>query len=84
MNTICNFIISHSNASIQEAFDFMKTKLKGSCRRGMMDEQLTFSIYQARRILKTSRMERLEKRVKRAIEKTLTAPQVQKLDEVRC
>lgn len=62
----------------------MKTKLKGSCRRGMMDEQLTFSIYQARRILKTSRMERLEKRVKRAIEKTLTAPQVQKLDEVRC
>ncbi|KAG7235997.1 hypothetical protein INR49_001395 [Caranx melampygus] len=36
---------------------------------------------QARRILKTSRMERLEKRVKRAIEKTLTAPQVQKLDE---
>ncbi|KAM9860556.1 chitin synthase 1 [Aulostomus maculatus] len=36
---------------------------------------------QARRTLKTSRMERLEKRVKRAIEKTLTAPQVQKLDE---
>ncbi|XP_070689214.1 chitin synthase 1 [Pempheris klunzingeri] len=35
----------------------------------------------ARRILKTSRMEKLEKRVKRAIEKTLTAPQVQRLDE---
>ncbi|XP_026149918.1 chitin synthase 1 [Mastacembelus armatus] len=36
---------------------------------------------QARRILKTSRMEKLEKRVKTAIEKTLIAPQVQKLDE---
>ncbi|KAI3377097.1 hypothetical protein L3Q82_000295 [Scortum barcoo] len=36
---------------------------------------------QARHILKTSRMERLEKRVRRAIEKTLTAPQVEKLDE---
>nr|XP_057945767.1 chitin synthase 1 [Doryrhamphus excisus] len=36
---------------------------------------------QARRTLKTSRMERLEKKVQRAIQKTLTAPQVQKLDE---
>uniref|UniRef100_A0A3Q2YEH7 chitin synthase n=1 Tax=Hippocampus comes TaxID=109280 RepID=A0A3Q2YEH7_HIPCM len=35
----------------------------------------------ARRTLKTSRMKRLEKRVERAIEKTLTAPQVQKLEE---
>uniref|UniRef100_A0A4W6G3I7 chitin synthase n=1 Tax=Lates calcarifer TaxID=8187 RepID=A0A4W6G3I7_LATCA len=36
---------------------------------------------QARRILKTSQMGKLEKRVRRAIEKTLIAPQVQKLDE---
>uniref|UniRef100_A0A3Q0R7P3 chitin synthase n=1 Tax=Amphilophus citrinellus TaxID=61819 RepID=A0A3Q0R7P3_AMPCI len=36
---------------------------------------------QARQTLKTNRMEKLEKRVKRAIEKTLTAPQVQRLDE---
>ncbi|KAJ8359914.1 hypothetical protein SKAU_G00164390 [Synaphobranchus kaupii] len=35
----------------------------------------------ARRILKTNRMERLERRVKRAIEKTLIAPQVEKLNE---
>eukprot|EP00064_Thunnus_orientalis_P004869 superscaffoldBa00000459_g4882 len=35
----------------------------------------------ARRILKTSHVERLEKRVKVAIHKTLTAPQVPKLDE---
>ncbi|XP_056232747.1 chitin synthase 1 [Seriola aureovittata] len=45
-------------------------------------EELQYALAeQARRILKTNRMERLEKRVKRAIEKTLTAPQVQKLDE---
>ncbi|XP_044051750.1 chitin synthase 1 [Siniperca chuatsi] len=45
-------------------------------------EQLQYALAeQARRILKTSHMERLEKRVRRAIEKTLTAPQVQKLDE---
>ncbi|KAK0148640.1 Chitin synthase chs-1 [Merluccius polli] len=36
---------------------------------------------QARRILKTNQIEALEKKVKRAIEKTLIAPQVQKLDE---
>ncbi|XP_038128265.1 chitin synthase 1 isoform X2 [Cyprinodon tularosa] len=36
---------------------------------------------QARRILKNDRMTKLEKRVKRAIEKTLSAPQVQRLDE---
>ncbi|KAM9825436.1 chitin synthase 1 isoform 1-T2 [Syngnathus typhle] len=36
---------------------------------------------QARRTLKTNRMERLDRKVKRAIEKTLTAPQVQKLEE---
>uniref|UniRef100_A0A3Q1F005 chitin synthase n=1 Tax=Acanthochromis polyacanthus TaxID=80966 RepID=A0A3Q1F005_9TELE len=36
---------------------------------------------QARHILKTNGMNRLEKRVKRAIEKTLTAPKLQKLDE---
>ncbi|XP_056135356.1 chitin synthase 1 [Lampris incognitus] len=36
---------------------------------------------QAHRVLKTNRMGRLERRVKRAIEKTLIAPQVQKLDE---
>ncbi|MBN3320799.1 CHS1 synthase, partial [Atractosteus spatula] len=35
----------------------------------------------ARRILKTNHMEKLERRVKRAIEKTLTAPQVEKLSE---
>uniref|UniRef100_A0A8B9JJK8 chitin synthase n=1 Tax=Astyanax mexicanus TaxID=7994 RepID=A0A8B9JJK8_ASTMX len=35
----------------------------------------------ARRILKTNRMKRLEARVKRAIEKTLVAPQVVKLSE---
>ncbi|XP_022598870.1 uncharacterized protein LOC111220150 isoform X2 [Seriola dumerili] len=46
-------------------------------------EELQYALAeQARRILKTNRMEKLEKRVKRAIEKTLTAPQVQKLDEV--
>ncbi|XP_022598862.1 uncharacterized protein LOC111220150 isoform X1 [Seriola dumerili] len=45
-------------------------------------EELQYALAeQARRILKTNRMEKLEKRVKRAIEKTLTAPQVQKLDE---
>ncbi|XP_045888846.1 chitin synthase 1 [Micropterus dolomieu] len=45
-------------------------------------EELRYALSeQARRILKTSRMERLEKRVRRAIEKTLTAPQVQNLDE---
>nr|XP_020494123.1 chitin synthase chs-1-like [Labrus bergylta] len=36
---------------------------------------------QARQFLKTSQMMTLEKRVKRAIEKTLTAPQVQRLEE---
>ncbi|XP_060897853.1 chitin synthase 1 [Labrus mixtus] len=36
---------------------------------------------QARQFLKTSHMMTLEKRVKRAIEKTLTAPQVQRLEE---
>ncbi|XP_040894744.1 chitin synthase 1 [Toxotes jaculatrix] len=45
-------------------------------------EELQYALAeQARRILKTSRMDKLERRVKRAIEKTLTAPQVQKLDE---
>ncbi|XP_039984615.1 chitin synthase 1 [Xiphias gladius] len=49
---------------------------------GSQLEELQYALAeQARRVLKTSRMERLEKRVKRAIEKTLTAPQVQKLDE---
>lgn len=36
---------------------------------------------QARHILKTNGMKKLERRVKRAIEKTLTAPKVQKLDD---
>ncbi|XP_054865005.1 chitin synthase 1 isoform X2 [Amphiprion ocellaris] len=45
-------------------------------------EQLQHELtQQARHILKTNGMNRLEKRVKRAIEKTLTAPKVQKLDE---
>uniref|UniRef100_UPI003AACB695 chitin synthase 1 n=1 Tax=Centroberyx gerrardi TaxID=166262 RepID=UPI003AACB695 len=45
-------------------------------------EELQYALTeQARRILKTNRTERLEKRVKRAIEKTLIAPQVEKLDE---
>ncbi|KAM6943510.1 chitin synthase 1 [Xenentodon cancila] len=45
-------------------------------------EELQFALTkQARQILKTNRMVKLEKRVKRAIEKTLTAPKIQKLDE---
>ncbi|KAF7656600.1 hypothetical protein LDENG_00038850 [Lucifuga dentata] len=45
-------------------------------------EELQYALTeQARRILKTNRMGKLEPRVKRAIEKTLTAPQVQKLEE---
>ncbi|XP_061882249.1 chitin synthase 1 [Entelurus aequoreus] len=36
---------------------------------------------QARRTLKTSHMERYQQKVKRAIQKTLTAPQVPKIDE---
>lgn len=41
-------------------------------------------IRQARQVLKTNRSMKLERKVKRAIEKTLSAPQVQKLDEVSC
>ncbi|XP_067092221.1 chitin synthase 1 isoform X1 [Osmerus mordax] len=45
-------------------------------------EELQYALdEQARRILKTNRAERLERRVKRAIEKTLIAPQVEKLTE---
>ncbi|KAJ8383761.1 hypothetical protein AAFF_G00215200 [Aldrovandia affinis] len=45
-------------------------------------EELQYALNEtARRILKTNRMERLERRVKRAVEKTLTAPQVEKLTE---
>ncbi|CAB1312937.1 unnamed protein product [Coregonus sp. 'balchen'] len=45
-------------------------------------EELQYALNEAaRRILKTNRMERLERRVKRAIEKTLIAPQVVKLTE---
>ncbi|KAK2920302.1 chitin synthase 1 [Channa argus] len=45
-------------------------------------EELQYALTeQARHILKTSRMEKLERKVKIAVEKTLTAPQVQKLDE---
>ncbi|XP_070762388.1 chitin synthase 1 [Enoplosus armatus] len=45
-------------------------------------EKLQYALAeQARRLLKNNHMNKLEKRVKRAIEKTLTAPQVQKLDE---
>uniref|UniRef100_A0A8C9TMS3 chitin synthase n=1 Tax=Scleropages formosus TaxID=113540 RepID=A0A8C9TMS3_SCLFO len=45
-------------------------------------EELQYALNEtARRVLKTNRMERLEKRVKRAIEKTLIAPQVEKLTE---
>ncbi|XP_075325448.1 chitin synthase 1 [Odontesthes bonariensis] len=45
-------------------------------------EELQYALTkQARQILKSNRMTKLEKRVKRAIEKTLTAPQLQKLDE---
>ncbi|XP_035011461.2 chitin synthase 1 [Hippoglossus stenolepis] len=45
-------------------------------------EELQYALTErARRIIKTSQLNRLEKRVMRAIEKTLTAPQVQKLDE---
>lgn len=41
-------------------------------------------MFQARRILKTSKMNKLEKRVITAIEKTLTAPLVPRLEEVGC
>ncbi|XP_031435213.1 chitin synthase 1 [Clupea harengus] len=45
-------------------------------------EELQYALNEgARRILKTNRMERLDKRVKRAIEKTLLAPQVVALPE---
>ncbi|CAN9506982.1 unnamed protein product [Ophioblennius macclurei] len=46
-----------------------------------MDELQYTLAKEARCILKTNQVERLEKRVKIAIEKTLTAPQVKKLDE---
>lgn len=41
-------------------------------------------VFQARRILKTSKMNKLETRVITAIEKTLTAPLVPRLEEVGC
>ncbi|KAL4640882.1 hypothetical protein GN956_G11693 [Arapaima gigas] len=45
-------------------------------------EELQYALNEtARRILKTNRAPQLEKRVKRAIEKTLTAPQVEKLTD---
>ncbi|TDH17171.1 hypothetical protein EPR50_G00005670 [Perca flavescens] len=45
-------------------------------------EELEYALEEhARRILKTSHAEKLHKRVTNAIKKTLTAPQVQKLDE---
>ncbi|XP_017274207.1 chitin synthase 1 [Kryptolebias marmoratus] len=44
----------------------------------MLQHELT---KQARHILKNSRLPKLEKRVKSAIEKTLAAPQIQRLDE---
>ncbi|XP_028845144.1 chitin synthase 1 [Denticeps clupeoides] len=51
----------------------------------LMDSQLEELQYtlteSARRILKTNRMERLERRVKRAIERTLVAPQIEKMTE---
>lgn len=46
-------------------------------------EELQYALNEAaRRILKTNRLERLDRRVKRAIEKTLLAPQVNQLPEV--
>ncbi|AWP01709.1 Hypothetical protein SMAX5B_012575 [Scophthalmus maximus] len=47
----------------------------------MLTDTLNVELSDARRILKTSHMNRLEKRVMRAIEKTLIAPQVQELEE---
>ncbi|XP_037609379.1 chitin synthase 1 [Sebastes umbrosus] len=45
-------------------------------------EELQYALEEhSRRILRISRMEKLEKRVTNAIKKTLTAPQVQRLDE---
>ncbi|XP_063047742.1 chitin synthase 1 [Engraulis encrasicolus] len=45
-------------------------------------EELQYALNEAaRRILKTNRMERLDRRVKRAIERTLMAPQVEPLAE---
>ncbi|KAM4596746.1 chitin synthase 1 [Fundulus diaphanus] len=49
--------------------------------RAEVDELQHELTNQARHILKNNRMTKLEKRVKRAIEKTLSAPQVQRLDE---
>lgn len=46
-------------------------------------EELQYALNEAaRRILKTNRLEKLDRRVKRAIEKTLLAPQVEQLHEV--
>ncbi|CAB1428603.1 unnamed protein product [Pleuronectes platessa] len=47
----------------------------------MLTDTLNVELSHARRIIKVSQLNRLEKRVMRAIEKTLIAPQVQKLDE---
>ncbi|XP_061084719.1 chitin synthase 1 [Conger conger] len=45
-------------------------------------EELQYALNEtARRVLKTNHMERLKRRVKRAIEKTLVAPQIEKLTE---
>ena len=63
----------------------MKTNCKKKRRREVLIDLgvMTSPISQARRILKTSRMEKLQKKVAIAIKKTLTAPQVRKLEEVR-
>ncbi len=53
-------------------------------RNDWINDWSTSSISQARQILESSGMEKLVEQVKRAIDKTLSAPQVQKLDEVRC
>lgn len=46
-------------------------------------EELQYALTEAsRRILKTNRLEKLDRRVKRAIEKTLLAPQIVQLPEV--
>ncbi|KAK5621219.1 hypothetical protein CRENBAI_011615 [Crenichthys baileyi] len=58
-----------------------KAKPEDILEQAELDELQHELTNQARHILKNNKMMKLEKRVKRAIEKTLSAPQVQRLDE---
>lgn len=71
---------------VQLLTETLNTQLSGvgpeNVLAGVQLEELQYALAkQARCILKTNKVEKLEKRVKIAIEKTLTAPQVKKLDE---